>query len=173
MQTEAFAAEAEPFFTMLHSVDLVAPPLTLPEYAALAVYLNAGWGPARPERRIRLHLPSARDEKRLAVPPYGRSYFELVRRAFQRRGEGAGADPAEGAITCRSRSRAALAEKWDPWRAAPRTELVPIGWSRLRPPAGQGPLTQIDLVHRSDVGDRLRAILARPTPAGPGAAPTS
>ena len=87
MQTEPFAAEAGPFFEMLQSVDLVAPPLTAAEYAALAMYLNAGWGPARPDRRIRLHLPKARDEKRLAVPPYSRSYFELVRRAFQRRGE--------------------------------------------------------------------------------------
>jgi hypothetical protein len=50
---------------------------------------------------------------------------------------------------------------------------VPIGWSKLRPPAVQGPLTQVDLVHRSGVGERLRAILARPTPAGPSAAPTS
>jgi hypothetical protein len=175
MQTEAFAAEAEAFFAMLHSVDLIAPPLTFAEYAALAVYLNAGWGPSRTDRRIWLHLPTARDEKRLAVPPYGRSYFELVRRAFQRRGEDscADADGDGGAIASRSRSRLALADKWEPWRAAPRTELVPIGWSKLRPPAGQGPLTQVDLVHRSGVGERLRAILARPTPAGPSAAPTS
>ena len=40
-----------------------------------------GWGKRHPDRRIRLHLPTAADERRLAVPPYGLSYFELVRRA--------------------------------------------------------------------------------------------
>ena len=50
-------------------------------------------GPDRPERRIRLHLPTAADERRLTVPPYGRSYFELVRRSFQRRCEDAALAP--------------------------------------------------------------------------------
>ena len=172
MQTEAFAGEAERFFGMLHSVDLIAPPLTFGEYAALAVYLNAGWGETRRDRRIRVHLPAGRDEKRLAVPPYGRSYFEMVRRAFQRRDDG-DADIGSGVVSCRSRSRTAIADKWNAWRTVPRTELVPIGWSQQRPPAAQGTLSQIDLIYRSDVGGRLREILARPGPPRRRAPPSS
>ena len=113
MQTEPFAAEAGPFFEMLQSVDLVAPPLSAAEYAALAMYLNAGWGPAHPERRIRLHLPKVPDEKRLAVPPYSRSYFELVRRAFHRRGEDDGARGERRRGRSGGRPRSVIAAKWD------------------------------------------------------------
>jgi hypothetical protein len=161
MQTPAFAAEAGPFFAMLQSVDLIAPPLTFAEYCALAVYCNAGWGSERADRRIRVHLPSSRDEKRLAVPPYGRSYFTLVRRAFQTRGEDDAPEP-EGPPP--ARSRAAVSPAWDAWRSAPRTELLPIAWPRGAVPGDQGSLGQPQLVYRSDVGGRLKAILARPAP---------
>jgi hypothetical protein len=169
MRTEAFAAEAGPFFEMLQSVDLVAPPLNDAEYAALAMYLNAGWGPERPERRIRVHLPNVRDEKRLAVPPYGRSYFELVRRAFQRRGE-TGAPAAE--IGPAPPRKTAVAAAWDAWSDAPRTDLVPIAWPPGGAPSGQAPITQIQLVYRSDVSGRLKSVLRR-NPARTAPAPKS
>ena len=162
MQTEAFAAEAGPFFEMLQSVDLVAPPLSAAEYAALAMYLNAGWGPGRPDRRIRLHLPTARDEKRLAVPPYSGSYFDLVLRAFQRRGED-DATVDRGPIVP-NRPKSPIATRWDAWGGAPRTELVPIGWPGGAAPNPQGQISQLQLIYRSDVGGRLRAVLGRRTP---------
>ena len=37
-----------PFFDMLESVDLVAPPMTAAEYARARLYLNAGWGARAP-----------------------------------------------------------------------------------------------------------------------------
>jgi hypothetical protein len=164
MQTPAFAAEAGPFFEMLESVDLVAPPLTLPEYSALAYYLNLGWGPARPERSIRLHLPTARDEKRLAVAPYGLSYFELVRRAFQCRESVTEEENRQAEVHCPPRRRSGIADKWDGWGDAPRTRLVPIDWPDVAPPPSQGPLDQIQLVYRSDVAGRLRTIVRRRRP---------
>jgi hypothetical protein len=163
MQTEPFAAEAGPFFEMLQSVDLVAPPLTAAEHAALAMYLNAGWGPAHPERRIRLHLPKVHDEKRLAVPPYSRSYFELVARAFHRRGEDEAL--ADGVAAVRRRTpKAVIAGKWEPWKSAPRTELVPIEWPKGAAPRAQGVICQPELLYRSDVGGRLKSVLARRIP---------
>ena len=48
-------------------------PSTRREFADLADDLDAGWTAARPDRRLVVHLPDARDEKRLAVPPYGLS----------------------------------------------------------------------------------------------------
>ena len=142
------------------------------------MYLERRLGPARPDRRIRLHLPTARDERRLAVPPYGRSYFELVRRAFHRRARAATDRPRGAAAAARRprdpRPRAAgrrlgIATKWDAWRRAPRTELVPIAWPDRAAPDGQGPISQLQLVYRSDVGGRLRAVLA----AAPGRAGTA
>jgi hypothetical protein len=161
LQTPAFAAEAGPFFDMLESVDLVAPPLTLSEHAALAWYLNLGWGPGRPGRGVQVHLPTARDEKRLAVPPYGLSYFELVRRAFQPLGSATAEENAMAEITCPPRRPSAIADKWKGWGAAPRTRLVRIEWPDGAPPAAQGPLTQTQLIYRSDVAGRLRTILRR------------
>jgi hypothetical protein len=163
MQTEAFAAEARPFFEMLQSVDLIAPPLSAAEYAGLAMYLNAGWGPEHPDRRIRVHLPKVQDEKRLAVPPYSLSYFELVRRAFHRRGEDEALEDATAAPK-RSRRTARIADRWDPWKSAPRTELVPIEWPNGTPPVAQGPINQLQLLYRSDVGGRLKTVLNRRTP---------
>ncbi len=164
MQTEAFAAEAGPFFEMLHSVDLVAPPLSAAEYAALAMYLNAGWGTTHPERRIRLHLPSERDEGRLAVPPYSRSYFDLVRRAFHRRDEDAALAGESAPEAAPSRRKAAISTGWDPWMSAPRTDLVPIEWPDKAAPGAQGAISQLQLVYRSDVGGRLKSVLSRRTP---------
>ena len=162
MRSEAYGNEAGPFFNMLHSVDLVAPPLTVEEYAALALDLDAGWGPHRPGRRITLHLPSAHDETRLAVPPYGGSWFELVRRAFQRSGDGASADPEP--IRAPSRRPTAIADKWRRWGNLPRTTLCAIEWPVGQPAGLQGPLTQSQLLYRSDVGGRLKTILHRRTP---------
>ena len=172
----AFADEAAPFFDMLESVDLVAPPMTAAEYHALAFYLNAGWGARHPDRRIRLHLPTAEDERRLAVPPYGLSYFELVRRAFHRRSrvreeealaraeraERGRSDPARdfrGAVEPIEAGPSGIATRWDEWGQAPRTTLVPIGWAGKGRPEGQGPITQLDLLYRSDVAGRLGAVL--------------
>jgi len=170
--------ESRPFFDMLESVDLVAPPMTAAEYGALALYLNAGWGKRHPARRIRLHLPTAEDERRLAVPPYGLSYFELVRRAFQRRSrvreeealaraeraERGASDPARdfrGGVEPIEAGPSGIATRWDAWAEAPRTELVPIGWPDKGGPDRQGPITQLDLLYRSDVAARLQAALAR------------
>jgi hypothetical protein len=165
MRTEPFAAEAPPFFAMLESVDLVAPPLSAREFRALARDLDAGWTAARPGRRLFVHLPDARDERRLAVPPYGLSWFELVRRAFAGRPAGPPPDPA-----AQPRAEAGIAPSWDAWRAAPRAELVPIDWPRRAPRGDQGPISQIDLLYRSDVGGRLKAILRRAAPPRPPAA---
>ena len=139
MRTEPFAAEAGPFFEMLESVDLVAPPLDAAEFAALA---------ARPRRRLDarrartgascVHLPDARDEKRLAVPPYGLSYFELVRRAFAGRADGA-ARPRRPAVAAEGR---ASPRPGTPGARAPRAELVPIAWPprrRARRPGADQP----------------------------------
>ena len=162
---------------MLESVDLVAPPMTAAEHGALALYLNAGWGKRHPDRRIRLHLPTAADERRLAVPPYGLSYFELVRRAFQRRSrvreeealaraeraDRGASDPRRdfrGAVDPIEAGPSGIATKWDAWAEAPRTTLVPIGWPEKGAPDGQGPMTQLDLLYRSDVAGRLLAALA-------------
>ncbi len=159
MRSEPYAAQARAFFTMLESVDLIAPPMTSEEYIALAHALDRGWGEDRPGRRMRVHLPTARDERRLAVPPYGLSYFELVRRAFHRR-DGAALPLPD--FACSPRRRAAIADKWVEWsREAPRTDLVPIAWAQDAPPTAQGPLTQNQLLYRSDVGGRLKAILRR------------
>jgi hypothetical protein len=172
-----FTAEAAGFFDMLESVDLVAPPMTDVEYSGLALYLNAGWGPRHPDRRIRLHLPTAEDERRLAVPPYGLSYFELVRRAFHRRSrvrdeealaraeraKRRAADPQHdfrGFVEPIAAGPSGIATKWDACAAAPRTTLAPIGWPENRRPDGQAPITQLDLLYRSDVAGRLRAALA-------------
>jgi hypothetical protein len=156
MRLPVFAAEADPFFESLDSIDLIAPPLSNRDYLDLAKDLDGGWGAQRPDRGIRVHLPTGRDEKRLAVPPYGESYFELVRRAFQSRAD-IEREPAP--IVCASRARSALAGKWDPWKQAPRTTLVPIAWPAGREPDAQGPIHQTQLIYRSDVGGRLRAVL--------------
>ena len=126
MQTEAFAAEAGPFFEMLQSVDLVAPPLSAAEYAALAMYLNAGWGPGRPDRRsgCTCRPPATRSGWRCR--PTSGSYFDLVaaRLPAPRRGR---------------RHRRPRADRAQPPEVADRhpvgrlgrrarTELVPIGW---------------------------------------------
>ena len=55
-------------------------------------------------------------------------------------------------------------ELWDAWRTAPRTELLPIKWPKGSAPTGQGPISQIELLYRSDVGRRLEAILRRHPP---------
>ena len=52
-----------------------------------------------------------------------------------------------------------IATKWDAWAEAPRTTLVPIGWPEKGAP-GQGPMSQLDLLYRSDVAGRLLAALA-------------
>jgi hypothetical protein len=161
MRTEPFAAEAGAFFEMLESVDLVAPPLEANEFAALTADLDAGWTAARPDRRLFVHLPDARDEKRLAVPPYGLSYFELVRRAFA--GRAAGRPPER----CPRRPKAGVGAGWDAWRGVPRAELVPIDWPPGAAPTRQVPITQIQLVYRSDVRGRLKAILRRRQPTRP------
>ena len=168
--TDPFHAEAEPFFGMLQSVDLIAPPLTHEEYSVLAGDLDAGWGRQRLDRSIRLHLPTACDERMLCVPPYGRSYFELVRRTFQGRET---VPPTLPAVECNPRARTAIAGKWDPWKQAPRTTLVPISWPRDQvPTTSPRPISQVQLIYRSDVGGRLNGILRRraPTrrPGGPG-----
>ena len=62
------------------------------------------------------------------------------------------------------RARAGVGPGWDAWARAPRAELVPIGWTRGAAPVGQGPITQPELVYRSDVGGRLRAVLRRRQP---------
>jgi len=162
MRTPDFAAEAGPFFEMLESVDLVAPPLTETEFHDLARDLDAGWGPGRPDRRLRVHLPSPRDERRLAVPPYGRSYFELVRRAFHPRSPAS--DPEAPTPPPQPPPRPGVAPAWDAWRREPRTELVAIAWPRRAAPVGPAPIGQVQLVHRSDVGGRLKAVLRRPQP---------
>jgi hypothetical protein len=164
MQPPAFAADAADFFSRLDSVDLVAPPLTDAEYSALALFLNAGWGRGAPDRRARVHLPFGRDEKRLAMPPYGRSYFELVRRAFHSRAEAeAGAAPAPIVSTAAD----GIADKWNAWRDAPRTTLVPITWPARGGPGAQGPIRHVDLIYRSDVGGRLRDTLSPTSAAAP------
>ncbi len=162
LRTEGFASEAAAFFAILESVDLIAPPLSLGEHRKLVSDLNAGWGPERADRRLRVHLPCARDEKRLAVPPYGLSYFELVSRAF--RGERVRDRPAPPAAQPVRSGQ--IAAKWDEWRTAANVDLVPIGWGPRGPGHGQGPLDQIQLVYQSDVAGRLRTIL-RPR-SGPG-----
>ena len=53
---------------------------------------------------------------------------------------------------------------WDAWKSAPRTELLPIAWAAGAVPDDHGSLGQPQLVYRSDVGGRLKAILARPAP---------
>ena len=159
MRTEPFAAEAGPFFEMLRErrprraaarrrpSSPPSPPTSTPAGA-----------PARPDRRLVVHLPDARDEKRLAVPPYGLSYFELVRRAFAGRADDA--PPPDPAALPRGRRRASP-RPGTPGARAPRAELVPIGWPPRRRAAGQGPISQIQLLYRSDVGGRLKAILRR------------
>ena len=176
MRTRGFAAEAASFFSILESVDLIAPPLPLKDFQALVANLTRGWGAARADRRIRVHLPCSRDEKRLAVAPYSLSYFELVARAF--RGE---RDPLREAAALEQDKRKArdaadldrekrklrvparqmradeVDRKWADWRR-PNVELVPITWGK-REPDPQGSLDQIRLIYRSDVEGRLRKIL--------------
>ncbi|MFO1144578.1 MAG: C1 family peptidase [Amaricoccus sp.] len=159
MRTAPFAGEAPAFFAMLETVDLIAPPLSRDEFGALAAELDAGWGEAHPDRRLRVHLPSARDEKRLTVSPYGLSYFDLVARAFRR-------DPDAALRPAKPASRhpqGSVGERWDGWRTAPRTDLVAIEWPRNRPPPAHGSIDQVRLVYRSDVSGRLKAILRRRT----------
>lgn len=169
--------EGARFFDMLESVDLVAPPMTESEFHALAFYLNAGWGARHPDRRVRLHVPTAADERRLAVPPYGLSYFELVRRAFHRRsrvrdeealardvraarGEADRARDFRGGVEPIDTGPRGIATRWDGFADAPRAELVPIEWADGQRPDEPGPITQLELVYRSDAAGRLRAILA-------------
>jgi hypothetical protein len=165
MRTEAFAAEAPAFFAALDSVDLIAPPLSLGQFNRLAGDLADGWG-AGSGRRLRVHPPSARDAERLPVPPYGRSYFDLVARAF--RGE---RDPLrEAAALERDKrklagpdpqpSRDEVGPRWHAW-AGPDVDLVPIAWPERREPAADGRLDQVRLVYQSDVAARLRSILKR------------
>jgi hypothetical protein len=166
MKTRAYREQAATVFGMLDSVDLVAPPISLDEFRRLVRDLNRGWG-ARPEPVIRLHLPAARDERRLAVPPYGCSYFELVQRAFQRRSGPAG-KPCDFAST--SAAPDDLEPKWSAWkRVSRRVRLEPIRWRDDRPPEAPAQLNQIQLLYRSDVGARLRVSLGldpvpRPAP---------
>jgi hypothetical protein len=170
MRTEAYAAEAGAFFATLDSVDLVAPPLSLDQFSRLAKDLADGWGPGSP-RRLRVHLPSAYDEARLAVPPYGRSYFELVARAF--RGERDALREAAALERDKRRlpgpdprqSRERIAPRWHDW-AGPIVDIVPIDWPRKREPAPDGRLDQIQLVYQSDVAGRLKSILGE-APPGP------
>jgi hypothetical protein len=163
MRTEAYAAEAGAFFATLDSVDLVAPPLSLDQFSRLAKDLADGWGPGSP-RRLRVHLPSAYDEARLAVPPYGRSYFELVARAF--RGErdplreAAALEKEKGKLAGRDpqQPRNRVGPKWHDW-AGPNVDLEPIVWPKGHEPAPDGRLDQVRLVYQSDVAARLRSIL--------------
>jgi len=150
--------ERAAIYAMIRSVDLVAPPIGHDRFEDLAALLDAGWGASRPDRRIRVHLPSEADEARLAVPPYGRSYFELVARAFTHRAD---RDPPPKPAGKGRPDRVAPA--WTAWAGTPRTDLVPIGWpARGAPPSAAGPINQIELIYRSDVEGRLRAILAPP-----------
>ncbi len=139
--------ERDAFFAMLDSVDIVAPPLTMDQFAALARALDDGWGPERADRKVRLHLASASDERRLAVPPYGRSYPELVLRSFQARGRDPGGD--------RRPLTAARAQKL----GAPRVEVRTIGWPGDGRPKPRTSIGQRQLIYESDVGARLRAAL--------------
>jgi hypothetical protein len=141
------AGEREAFFEMLESVDIVAPPMTMDQFAALARALDDGWGPGRPDRVVRLHLASASDERRLSVPPYGQSYPELVLRSFQARGRDPGGD--------RRHLTAARATRL----AAPRVEVRTIEWPKEGRPKPRSAINQRQLIYDSDVGARLRAAL--------------
>ena len=117
MQTEAFAAEAGPFFEMLQSVDLVAPPLSAAEYAALAMYLNAGWGagaagpadPAAPADRPRREAAGGAALLRLLLRP-GAARLPAPRRG--RRHRRPRADRAQP-------PKSPIATRWDAWGGAP------------------------------------------------------
>ena len=139
--------DGDAFFEMLDSVDIVAPPMTMEQFADLARMLDVGWGPGRPDRNVRLHLASASDERRLAVPPYGQSYPELVLRSFQARGRDPGGDTRN--LT------AARAKKL----GAPRVEVQTIGWPKGGRPKPRTSINQRQLIYDSDVGARLRAAL--------------
>lgn len=185
-QNAAFSSEKTPLFDRLDSIDLIAPPLTMSEFHGLAYNANLGWGRDRPDRAIRLHVPVATDEARLRVPPYGRSYFDLVRRAFQSRdeeaalreaaerekarrkaarSEGARPEDTEPTVQPAPVRRDGISAAWTDWERAPRTALFPIRWpdsTRIDARAASRPLTQIDLIYRSDVGGRLAGILTPP-----------
>ena len=174
MQTEAFAAEAGPFFEMLQSVDLVAPPLNAAEYAALAMLSERrlGTGSGR-TGAFGSTCRTRADEKRLAVPPYGRLVLRAGAAGLPGRGEteaAGGGDRVDGARAPQDRGRVAT---WDAWSDAPRTELVPIGWPPGGAPSGQAPITQIQLIYRSDVSGRLKSVLRRnPARTAPGSEET-
>lgn len=180
LHTQGFRGEAQAVFEMLESVDLIAPPMTDDEMAALVHYLNTGWGPDRPHRRIVVHLPGVEDERRLTVPPYGRSYFELVRRAFATRDD---RPPRQVEIAPSRRAPTDVAAKWDGWRDMPRVTLEPIeldATRRRQPAAGadgsgdgghsgarrdrRGVLTQTELLYHSDVAGRLQTVTGRHRP---------
>ena len=165
MRTEAFAAEAGPFFEMLESVDLVAPPLNDAEYAAPRHVSRTPAGDRSGRTGASgVHLPNARDEKRLAVPPYGRSYFELVRRAFQpaRRDRGpGGGDRPSAAPQDRGRGRLGRLARRAADRA--RAHRLAAGRRAVRPGADQPDPARLPL-------RRGRPAQGRPAPE-PGAAP--
>ncbi len=139
--------DGDAFFEMLDSVDIVAPPMTMDQFADLARALDVGWGPERPDRKVRLHLASASDERRLAVPPYGQSYPELVLRSFQARGRDPGGDARN--LT------AARATKL----GARRVEVHTLDWPKGGRPKPRTSINQRQLIYDTDVGARLRAAL--------------
>jgi hypothetical protein len=134
------------FFRMLRSVDLVAPPLAAADIDALARRLGAGWrASGRPGLRPRLHLPTAADQARLAVPPYGKPYATLVQRAFVAR---PGAAPEAEDMS------------WEAWRGRRRVTALPIRWPAKAQGDPTARIAQRDLVYGSDVIGRVQAALA-------------
>ena len=172
-----FAAEAAPFFDMLELVDLVAPPMTASEYngARLLPECRLGRAPPRPP-----HPPAPADRGGRA-PARGAALRPLLLRAGEPRLPPPLARPRAGSLARAARAdrgasdprqdfrgfvepieagASGIATKWDAWAEAPRTTLVPIAWPDKGKPDGQGPITQLDLLYRSDVAGRLRAALA-------------
>lgn len=154
---EALAGDAQrarAFYRMLRSVDIVAPPMPSCEFTGLAARIAAGWRAADATGRLRLHLTAAEDEPRLAVPPYGKSYFDLVAAAFlprrlQRAAPARGRRPPKG-----------IAPRWSPWLGPRVVEARAIRWRDWAAPPSTERILQSDLIHGSDVIGRVRAALA-------------
>ena len=140
-----------------------------PSTTALAFYLNAGWGARRPDRRIRVHLPTARGRApargaalrplllragppRLPPPLARPRAGGLARAARAARGASDPRQDFRGSVEPIEAGASGIATKWDAWAEAPRTTLVPIAWPDKGKPDGQGPITQLELLYRSDVG---------------------
>ena len=137
------------FFAMLESVDIIAPPMSVAEYDRLENLMLEGWSSTRQQPGpLRLHLASKSHERRLEVPPYSKSYTDLVVNAFHPRGSGNA--PENRALTYERAER----------RDGARSELLPIAWPAGKIPAAKSPIRQTELIYASDVGARIRAALA-------------